>query len=79
MDLLNTDALSSFFKEAKSDCNIHLAAQAHVCYSREHPVDVINNNLLSFMRLSEQARLFSLGHLVYASSNSVYGNNKGIP
>ena len=52
MDLLNTDALSSFFKGAKSDCNIHLAAQAHVCYSIEHPVDVINNNLLSFMRLS---------------------------
>ena len=51
MDLLNTDALSSFFKEAKSDCNIHLVAQAHVCYSIEHPVDVINNNLLSFMRL----------------------------
>ncbi len=79
MDLLNTDALSSFFKEAKADCNIHLAAQAHVRYSIEHPVDVINNNLLSFMRLLEQARLFSVGHLVYASSNSVYGNNKGIP
>ena len=79
LDLLDTDALSSFLKVANPDCIIHLAAQANVRYSIEHPVDVINNNILSFMHLLEQARLFSVGHLVYASSSSVYGNNKDIP
>lgn len=79
LDLLNTEALNSFFKVANPDCIIHLAAQANVRYSIKHPVDVINNNILSFMHLLEQARLFSVGHLVYASSSSVYGNNRDIP
>ena len=79
LDLRNPDALNSFFKVAKPDYIIHLAAQANVRYSIEHPVDVINNNILSFMHLLEQARLSSVGHLVYASSSSVYGNNKDIP
>ena len=79
LDLLNTDALNSFFKVANPDCIIHFGRTSECAYSIEHPLDVINSNILSFMHLLEQARLFSVGHLVYASSSSVYGNNRDIP
>jgi UDP-glucuronate 4-epimerase len=59
---------------------VHLAAQAGVRYSVDHPLTYVQSNLVGHMMILEMCRnLPQLQHLVYASSSSVYGNNNVIP
>lgn len=59
---------------------VHLAAQAGVRYSIEHPFEYAESNLIGHLRVMEFARhLPKLKHLVYASSSSVYGGNTKMP
>ena len=61
------------------DCVVHLAAQAGVRYSLVNPHAYINSNIQGFMNVLECCRNLNIGHLVYASSSSVYGENGQIP
>ena len=79
LDILDKDALATFCATQKPAAIIHLAAQAGVRYSIEHPRDVIDNNVSGFMNVLEQARENSVNHFVYASSSSVYGSNQKVP
>ena len=79
LDLLDNDALSIFCSEHQPDRIIHLAAQAGVRYSIEHPRDVIQANVVTFMNILDQANELGVEHFVYASSSSVYGSNQDIP
>ena len=54
---------------------VHLAAQAGVRYSVTHPHAYAQANLVGFLNVLEACRQHGLGHLVYASSSSVYGGN----
>ncbi len=59
---------------------VHLAAQAGVRYSIDHPFAYVESNLVGHMRVLEYARgLSGLKSLVYASSSSVYGGNTKLP
>lgn len=58
---------------------VHLAAQAGVRYSLTHPQAYAQSNLLGFANILEAARQHAAGHLVYASSSSVYGGNAKVP
>ncbi len=59
---------------------VHLAAQAGVRYSIEHPESYISSNLVGHFNILEYCRhLDSLEHLVYASSSSVYGKSATAP
>lgn len=59
---------------------IHLAAQAGVRHSIEHPFDYVDANLVAHMMILELCRHQpDFEHLVYASSSSVYGGNKKLP
>lgn len=59
---------------------IHLAAQAGVRYSIDHPFSYVQSNLVGHMMILEMCRSLShLKQLVYASSSSVYGNNNAVP
>jgi len=59
---------------------VHLAAQAGVRYSIDHPFEYAVSNLVGHLRVMEFARhLPGLKHLVYASSSSVYGGNTKMP
>ena len=59
---------------------VHLAAQAGVRHSIDHPLDYLNANLGGHLHILELARqLPKLKHLVYASSSSVYGASQRIP
>ena len=59
---------------------VHLAAQAGVRHSIEHPFDYIQANLVGHTRVLEYCRhLPACEHLVYASSSSVYGGNTKLP
>ena len=61
------------------DRSIHLAAQVGVRYSLENPAAYIQANVRGQMSILELARKRHLGHLVYASSSSVYGGGAKLP
>ena len=58
---------------------MNLAAQAGVRYSIENPLAYIDSNILGFTNVLEGCRHNKVGHLVYASSSSVYGLNTKQP
>ena len=58
---------------------VNLAAQAGVRYSITNPDAYIESNLIGFYNILEACRHYSVEHLVYASSSSVYGSNKKVP
>lgn len=58
---------------------IHLAAQAGVRYSVEHPEVYIQSNLVGTFNVLEAARVARPRHLLIASTSSVYGGNRDIP
>ena len=61
------------------DLVYHMAAQAGVRYSLQNPDAYIHANLVGFHRILEMCRRYEAGHLVYASSSSVYGLNTALP
>ena len=72
-------ALMGLFDEEKPDVVVNLAAQAGVRYSLENPAAYIQSNLVGFGNILEGCRHHGVGHLVYASSSSVYGGNRNLP
>ena len=69
----------TFANRGPFDRVIHLAAQAGVRYSLTHPQAYIDTNITGFLNILEGARHYDVGHLVYASSSSVYGANTKSP
>ena len=72
-------ALQAVFNEARPDIVIHLAAQAGVRYSLEHPRSYINANLNGTFNVMEMVRVHRPRHFLIASTSSVYGANTVIP
>ncbi|RPG17964.1 MAG: NAD-dependent epimerase/dehydratase family protein [Pelagibacteraceae bacterium TMED124] len=70
--------LEKVFKEIKPKIVINLAAQAGVRYSLINPKSYILNNLLGFANVLEVCKKYKISNLIYASSSSVYGNNKNV-
>ena len=79
IDLVDKDSINSLFEKEQFDVVCNLAAQAGVRYSIENPKTYINSNILGFLNILEGCRNHNVKHLVYASSSSVYGNNKKVP
>ncbi|MDG1893510.1 MAG: NAD-dependent epimerase [Fuerstiella sp.] len=77
--LEDRDAVNGVFERHGFDSVIHLAAQAGVRYSLENPQAYVDANLVGFVNILEACRHNKVGHLVYASSSSVYGANKNKP
>jgi len=71
--------LDSLFKAENFEVVCNLAAQAGVRYSLENPSVYVQSNVVGFLNILECCRKYNIGHLVYASSSSVYGLNKSIP
>lgn len=79
IDLSDEKETKKIFKENKIDKVCHLAAQAGVRYSLENPRAYLKANLDAFLNVLEAMKEHNIKKLVYASSSSVYGNNKQIP
>lgn len=78
-DIAKKEDLEPIFKSYNFDIVVNLAAQAGVRYSIDHPEEYTRSNLIGFSNILEMCRLHNVGHLVFASSSSVYGNNTPIP
>lgn len=71
--------VAQLFEACHFDVVVNLAAQAGVRYSITNPDVYIESNLVGFYNILESCRHYPVEHLVYASSSSVYGNNKKVP
>ncbi|MBD1134912.1 NAD-dependent epimerase/dehydratase family protein [Pelagibacterales bacterium SAG-MED47] len=79
LDLNNKKLLSKNFKRNKYDYVINLAAQAGVRYSITNPRKYFDSNLSGYFNILEECRLNKVKFLFFASSSSVYGDQKKMP
>jgi len=79
IDLVDSISLGDLFEKEQFEVVCNLAAQAGVRYSIENPKPYIDSNITGFLNIIEGCRNNNIKHLVYASSSSVYGENKKAP
>ena len=79
IDLVDYESIDNLFKQEQFEVVCNLAAQAGVRYSIENPKAYIDSNISGFLNILEGCRKHKVKHLVYASSSSVYGENKKVP
>ena len=79
ISLEDSDSLRSSLLKYDFEIVVHLAAQAGVRYSLLNPESYINSNLVGFGNILEICREKSIRNFIFASSSSVYGNNKKLP
>ena len=79
LDLADAEAVAALCAEERFDLVCHLAAQAGVRYSLSDPFAYTSNNVHGFLSVLEACRQAPVGHLVYASSSSVYGLDRHVP
>ena len=79
-DLADREAMERVFAAGgRFDAVVSLAAQAGVRYSVENPHAYIEANVVGFLNVLEGARRHGTGHLVFASTSSVYGLGTQLP
>ena len=78
-DLTDRPALDALFRTQRFDTVINLAAQAGVRYSLTNPHAYLRSNMEGFLNILEACRSNGVGHLLYASSSSVYGAVTAMP
>lgn len=71
--------LMRVWSEFAPDVVVHLAAQAGVRYSIDHPEVYVSSNLVGTFNVLEAARRYPLKHLLAASTSSAYGANLEMP
>jgi len=79
LNLEDRERVFRLFEVEQFDCVVHLAAQAGVRYSLEHPYAYIDSNVYGFMNILEGSRHHPVRHVLFASSSSVYGGNRKMP
>jgi UDP-glucuronate 4-epimerase len=78
-DIADRQAMEEVFRSERFDAIVNLAAQAGVRYSLQNPRAYVEANVAGFMNILEGARQAGTGHLVYASTSSIYGLNTRMP
>lgn len=79
MEIEDRAGVDRLFATMQFDAVVNLAAQAGVRYSLENPYAYVQSNVVGFLNILECCRKYSVGHLLYASSSSVYGVNSVLP
>ena len=78
-DITNRASLINFFKKKKFDIIFHFAAQAGVRYSNKQPKKYIKTNIFGFLNILDACINNPPKTIVYASSSSIYGDQKKFP
>lgn len=78
-DVSEAAKMDRLFRDEEFDAVVHLAAQAGVRHSLDHPFVYVDSNLKGFTAILEGCRHTEVDHLVFASSSSVYGANTRQP
>ncbi len=72
-------ATEAAWRDFRPDIVVHLAAQAGVRHSIDHPDAYIATNIVGTYQLMELARRYPVRHFLAASTSSVYGANTEMP
>jgi UDP-glucuronate 4-epimerase len=78
-DIRDRKAINSIFTSNDINAVIHLAAKAGVRPSIESITDYYDVNINGTITILEEMRLHNVTNMIFASSSSVYGNNKKVP
>lgn len=78
-NLQDKENIESLFATETPESVVHLAAQAGVRYSLQHPHEYVQSNVVGFLNMLEGCRNHPVKHLVFASTSSVYGLNQKYP
>ena len=73
-DITDSKLVDKLFNEWDITEVYHLAAQAGVRYSIDHPNEVIQTNIIGFQNILNNCIKHNINKIIYASSSSVYGN-----
>ena len=79
IDIANEKKIFDYFKNKKIDIILNLAAQAGVQYSLQNPKSYIDSNIIGFQNIISLALKKNIKKIFYASSSSVYGDQKIFP
>ena len=79
LDISDRSSTANLFASGDFEVVVHLAAQAGVRYSLENPHAYVDSNLVGFTNILEGCRHGAVGHLIFASSSSIYGKNTQVP
>jgi UDP-glucuronate 4-epimerase len=79
IDISSQTEVEELFRGASFERVVHLAAQAGVRHSIDHPHIYVQSNITGFLHVLEGCRHHQVEHLVYASTSSVYGANTNTP
>src|SRR5260370_42164616 len=78
-DLADRPLMASLFAKHRFSLVVHLAAQAGLRQSIDHPHASVDSNLPGFVNVLVGCRHNDCRHLIYASSSSVYCNTTKLP
>ena len=78
-DIADKNSITEIFAKFNPEIVVNLAAQPGVRYSITHPFSYISANIQGFVNILELCRSNNTKGLIYASSSSVYGDNKNKP
>lgn len=78
-DIREAGFVNDCFQSFKPDMVIHLAAKAGVRPSLLDPAAYYDVNVMGTLNMLEMIKKHKISKLLFASSSSVYGNNKKIP
>lgn len=79
MSIESMEQLDNLCKTERFDLIVHLAAQAGIRHSLNHPHEYIQTNIVGFLNVLEVCRKHTIQKLLYASSSSVYGKDSVSP
>jgi UDP-glucuronate 4-epimerase len=78
-DIRDQLCIEKICSDNRFDILLHLAAKAGVRPSIENPLEYADVNVNGTLVLLEAARKHGIKKIIFASSSSVYGNNKNVP
>ncbi|MDC0056700.1 NAD-dependent epimerase/dehydratase family protein [Alphaproteobacteria bacterium] len=79
INLSNKNSIDKIIIKNNIKYVVHLAAQAGVRHSIDNPETYFKSNLEGFFNILEVSKKNKIKHLIFASTSSVYGNNKNFP
>ena len=79
LDLADRPGMAELFARERFERVVHLGAQAGVRYSIQNPLAYVDSNVVGTANVLEGCRHNGVGHLVFASTSSVYGANTRMP